>query len=154
MQRYSFGRRDLEIFNVDLGFNSSHRRRATKGFTSPISELTALHIQCMVISAKLTMLSTHLRRYRNAYHPIGISTDPRTESHVLAELGNEGAHEQYKRRPVSSTQNIVAHITLLGQGPLHIEKSWERATQYISTNNLFTRSTTQHFGVFCCLHDL
>ena len=51
-----------------------------------------------------------LRRYRNTYHPISIFVDPRTESHVLSELGNEGAHEQYKRPPASSTQNIVAHI--------------------------------------------
>ena len=109
-ERYSFWRRYLEIFNVDLEFYSNHRHRATEGFTSPIWELTTLRIQCMVIMAKLTMFSTHLRRYRNTYHPIGIFIGPRTESHVLSELGNKGARELYKRHCVSSMQSMVAHI--------------------------------------------
>ena len=105
-----FWRQYLEIFNINLEFYSNHRHRATECFTSPIWELATLHIQCMVITAKLTMFSTHLRRYCNTYHPIGIFIGPRTESHVLSELGNEGARELYKRHCVSSTQSMVAHI--------------------------------------------
>ena len=38
--------------------------------------------------------------------------------------------------PASKAQNEYHAITLLGQGPLHVERSWEHPPKHTRTNNV------------------